>query len=132
MAAAPAAEAGDGERLGSADGERLLGPGDGLGNGEGGWCCAVSGAFEGVAGSFGLPRRMAKKMPKAMRARTATPPTTPPTMAPTGVDEPDEAAGVALVVGFPVWDEVAVEERRGRVDVSARTVCSKLRPSWPG
>lgn len=73
-------------------------------------------------------------MPKPMRARTATPPTTPPTMAPTGVEEPDAAAGEVVATELPVWDAVVVEERRLRVEVavSTRTVCSKLRPAWPG
>lgn len=124
---------GDGERLaGPGDGERLAGPGDGLGKGEGGWCWAVSGAGGGEGGSGFLLRRMMKKTPKAMRARTATPPTTPPTMAPTGVEEPEEGAGVWLAVALPVWDGVVVDERRVGVEVSDRTVCSKVRPTWPG
>lgn len=123
---------GDGERLaGPGDGERLAGPGDGLGKGEGGCCWAVSGAGGGEGGSSFLLRRMMKKTPKAMRARTATPPTTPPTMAPTGVEEP-EGAGVWLAVALPVWDGVVVDERRVGVEVSDRTVCSKVRPTWPG
>jgi hypothetical protein len=124
---------GDGEKLvGPGDGERLPGPGDGLGKGEGEWCWTVSGAGGGDGGSGFLLRRRIKKTPKAMRARTATPPTAPPTMAPTGVEEPEEAGGVSLVVAPPVWDGVVVEERRVGVEVSDRTVRSNVRPIWPG
>lgn len=118
--------------MGPGEGERLAGPGEGFGKGEGWWFWTVSGAGGGYAGSGFLLRRRMKKTPKAMMARTATPPMTPPTMAPTGVEELEEGAGVWLVVALPVWEGVVVEERRVGVEVSDRTVCSKVRPTWPG